>query len=104
MKRISFLLSNVLFAVFCLSACSVPMVRDILVYREAPSDSARAAFNERYLTVRPGTSPVDKPHVLFPDSTFYGGNSLDDNVLPLAFGMVPDSVRAQVVSNVIARL
>ena len=104
MKRISFLLSNVLFVVFCLSACSVPMVRDILVYREAPSDSARAAFNERYLTVRPGTSPVDKPHVLFPDSTFYGGNSLDDNVLPLAFGMVPDSVRAQVVSNVIATL
>lgn len=53
------------------------------------------------LHVRPGTSPVDKPHVLFPDSTFYGANTLDDNVPPLAFGLVPDSVRNQVACNVV---
>ena len=104
MKRISFLLSNVLFAVFCLSACSVPMARDILVYRETALDSLRDSYNAKYLTVRPGTSLVDKPHILYPDSTFYGTNTLDDNILPLAFGLVPDSVRSAVVSNVIASI
>ena len=104
MKRISFLLSNVLFAVFCLSACSVPMARDILVYRETVLDSLRDSYNAKYLTVRPGTSLVDKPHILYPDSTFYGTNTLDDNILPLAFGLVPDSVRSAVVSNVITAI
>ena len=104
MKRISFLLSNVLFAVFCLSACSVPMARDILVYRETALDSLRDSYNAKYLTVRPGTSLVDKPHILYPDSTFYGTNTLDDNILPLAFGLVPDSVRSAVVSNVITSI
>ncbi len=104
MKRISFLLSNVLFAVFCLSACSVPMARDILVYRETALDSLRDSYNAKYLTVRPGTSLVDKPHILYPDSTFYGTNTLDDNILPLAFGLVPDSVRSAVVSNVITAI
>jgi hypothetical protein len=32
------------------------------------------ALSGRYLTVRPGTSLVDEPHVLYPDSTFYGQN------------------------------
>ena len=104
MKRISFLLSNVLFAVFCLSACSLPMARDILVYRETALDSLRDSYNAKYLTVRPGTSLVDKPHILYPDSTFYGTNTLDDNILPLAFGLVPDSVRSAVVSNVITSI
>jgi alpha-L-rhamnosidase len=104
MKRLSFLPLSVLTAVLCLSACSVPMVRDILEYREEASDSLRNTFNAKYLTVRPGSSLVDKPHILFPDSTFYGGNTLDDNVLPLAFGLVPDSVRGAVVSNVIATI
>ena len=76
-------------------------VRDALAYRAAPSDSLREAFNARYLQVRPGTSLVDKPHILYPDSTFYGSNRLDDNVLPLAFGLVPDSVRSQVACNVV---
>ena len=80
------------------------LVRDALAYREAPSDSLRAAFNARYLQVRPGTSLVDKPHILFPDSTYYGSNTLDENLLPLAFGLVPDSVRSAVVSNVLTTL
>ncbi|MBR1576113.1 MAG: exo-alpha-sialidase [Bacteroidales bacterium] len=78
------------------------LVRDALAYRQAPSDSARDAFNARYLHVRPGTSRVDRPHILYPDSTFYGLNRLDENVLPLAFGLVPDSVRSQVVGQVLA--
>lgn len=77
------------------------LIRDALAYHQAPSDSLREAFNARYLTVRPGTSLVDKPHLLYPDSTFYGSNRLDDNILPLAFGLVPDSVRSQVVGNVV---
>ena len=77
------------------------LIRDALAFRDAPSDSLRMAFNARYLSVRPGTSLVKKPHVLFPDSTFYGSNRLDDNILPLAFGLVPDSLRGTVVSNVV---
>ncbi len=80
------------------------LIRDALAYHQAPSDSLREAFNARYLTVRPGTSLVDEPHVLYPDSTFYGSNRLDDNILPLAFGLVPDTVRSQVVGNVIATI
>lgn len=88
---------------------ATPSQRDSLVaaaleYRDAPSDSLRAAFNERFLRVRPGTSLSAKPHPLFPDSTFYGGGSLDENLLPLAFGMVDDSVREEVVKNVITTI
>lgn len=67
-------------------------------------DAAIAEFNSRWLTVREGTSLVDKPHLLYPDSTWYGSNRLDDNILPLAFGFVPDSVREDVLHNVVARL
>ena len=77
------------------------LVRDALACLEDPSDSARAAFNARYLHVRPGTALVDEPHILYPDSTFYGSNRLDDNVLPLAFDLVPDSLRRQVACQVI---
>ena len=80
------------------------LIREAISYREAPSDSLRNAFNFKYLQVRPGTSLVDKPHILFPDSTFYGRNSLDDNILPLAFGLVPDSMQSAVVSNVITTI
>ena len=81
-----------------------PLIRDALQYREAPSDSLLKAFNAKYLQARPGTSLVDKPHVLYPDSTYYGANTLDDNILPLAFGLVPDSVRSAVVSNVLTTI
>ena len=80
------------------------LLKDALAYRDAPSDSLRDAFNARYLTVRPGTALVDEPHILYPDSTYYGSNRLDDNILPLAFGLVPDSLRSAVVSNVVATI
>lgn len=58
------------------------------------------AFNRRFLTVRRGTSP--RPgHVLYPDSVYYGNNTATANLLPLAFGIVPDSVKEEVVKQVV---
>ncbi len=58
------------------------------------------AFNRHFLTVKHGTSP--RPgHVLYPDSVFYGNNTATANVLPLAFGIVPDSVKEEVVKNLV---
>lgn len=61
------------------------------------------AFNRKFLTVKRGTSP--RPgHVLFPDSVFYGNNTATANLLPLAFGIVPDSVKDDVVKNVVQNI
>lgn len=61
------------------------------------------AFNHRFLTIKRGTSP--RPgHVLYPDSIFYGNNTATSNLLPLAFGMVPDSVKDEVVKNVVSNI
>ncbi len=70
--------------------------------REA--EQIRERFNARFLTVRRGTSPVKKPHILHPDSIFYGNNTVTSNLLPLAFGMVPDDCREEVEKNLIARI
>ncbi|MDE6127119.1 MAG: family 78 glycoside hydrolase catalytic domain, partial [Muribaculaceae bacterium] len=59
------------------------------------------AFNRRFLTCRRGTSPVPG-HTLYPDSVFYGNNTATANILPLAFGIVPDSLRSEVAKNVVA--
>ena len=67
-------------------------------------ESAIKEFNDRYLTIREGSSLVDTPHILYPDSTFYGTNRLDDNILPLAFGFVPEEVAEDVTNNVIAKI
>ncbi len=58
------------------------------------------AFNNRFLTKKKGTSLVPG-HVLYPDSVFYGNNTATANLLPLAFGLVPDNCRDEVVKNVI---
>lgn len=47
----------------------------------------REAFNKRFLTVKPGTSPVPGL-TLYPDSTHYGNNTVTANLLPLAFNMI----------------
>lgn len=61
------------------------------------------AFNEKFLTVKRGTSP--RPgHVLYPDSVFYGNNTATANLLPLAFGMVPDSVKKDIVDNIVTNI
>ena len=63
----------------------------------------RTSFNEAYLTVKKGTSPAPG-HWLYPDSIFYGNNTVTANVLPLAFGMVPDEYRGEVEKNIITRI
>ena len=62
-----------------------------------------AAFNKRFLTVKRGTSP--RPgHVLYPDSVFYGNNTVTANLLPLAFGIVPDDCKADVVKQIVENI
>lgn len=56
------------------------------------------AFNTRFLHVKQGTSPVPG-HVLFPDSIFYGNNTVTANILPLAFGLVPKPYIKEVAKN-----
>ena len=61
------------------------------------------AFNRKFLNVRRGTSP--RPgHVLYPDSVFYGNNTATANLLPLAFGLVPDDCRQEVVKNLVTNI
>ena len=61
------------------------------------------AFNKRFLTVKRGTSP--RPgHVLYPDSVYYGNNTVTANLLPLAFGFVPDDCREDVVKQVVENI
>ncbi len=58
------------------------------------------AFNRQFLSVRKGTSR--RPgHVLFPDSTYYGNNTVTANILPLAMGIVPDSCRSDIIRQVV---
>lgn len=68
---------------------------------EQDGDKVLAAFNKRFLTVKKGTSPVKTPHILYPDSIFYGNNTATANVLPLAFEMVPAEYRQAVADNLI---
>lgn len=58
------------------------------------------AFNQRFLTVQTGTSPVPG-HVLFPDSVYYSNNTVTANILPLAFGLVPREHIKAVAQNTV---
>lgn len=68
---------------------------------EKDADAVKDAFNRRFLIVKPGTSPAEKPHILYPDSIFYDNNTATANVLPLAFDMVPETYRQSVADNLI---
>ena len=58
------------------------------------------AFNKYFLTIKRGTSP--RPgHVLYPDSIYYGNNTITANVLPLALGIVPLDCKEDVVRQVV---
>lgn len=65
--------------------------------------SMAAAFNKHFLTVKRGTS-IRPGHVLYPDSIFYGNNTATANLLPLAFGLVPDDCKEEVVKNVVTNI
>ena len=61
------------------------------------------AFNKKFLTVKRGTS--HRPgHVLYPDSVFYGNNTVTANILPLAIGIVPDDCKDDVIKNVVENI
>ena len=58
------------------------------------------AFNRQFLTIKRGTSP--RPgHVLYPDSIYYGNNTVTANLLPLAFGIVPDDCKSDVARQIV---
>ena len=63
----------------------------------------KEAFNRRFLHVRRGTSP-QPGHRLYPDSVCYDNGSLTANLLPLAFGLVPDSLEEDVTRQVLAKI
>ena len=61
------------------------------------------AFNKRFLTIKRGTSP--RPgHVLYPDSVYYGNNTVTANILPLAIGIVPDDCKDDVIRQVVENI
>lgn len=65
------------------------------------SEEMKDAFNKKFLTVKRGTSLAGKKHILYPDSIFYGNNTVTSNILPLAFDMVPEDLKQDVRDNVI---
>lgn len=71
--------------------------------KEFEKDAAeiKDRFNAHFLTVKKGTSPVKTPHYLYPDSIFYGNNTVTSNILPLAFDMVPEEYKDEVIKNVV---
>ena len=64
----------------------------------------KEAFHRQFLTRHEGTSTVPG-HLLYPDSTFYGNNTVTANILPYIFGMIDDPyVKEQVGKNVIRNI
>ena len=64
----------------------------------------KEAFNRQFLTRKEGTTKVPG-HILYPDSTFYGNNTVTSNLLPLCFGMTDDAyVKAEVGKNIVKSL
>lgn len=70
---------------------------------KAQREDMSLAFNKKFLHIKRGTSP--RPgHVLYPDSVFYGNNTATANLLPLAFGLVPDDCKDDVVKNIVENI
>lgn len=69
----------------------------------ADAARVRESFNRSFLTVKCGTSPA-AGHWLYPDSVFYGNNTVTANLLPLAFDMVPENLRPEVERNLVTAL
>lgn len=86
------------------------LVADTLFFSEM-RESLREAINKEYLVVKEGSSPVKlygpesmPEHILYPDSIYYSNNALTANLLPLAFGIVPEKYEKAVTSQVLAKL
>lgn len=61
------------------------------------------AFNTRFLHIKEGTSLVPG-HTLYPDSIYYGNNTVTANILPLAFGLVPKNYIKEVAKNAVTSI
>lgn len=70
---------------------------------DALAANIKDAFNKNFLTVKNGTSKVPG-HVLYPDSIYYGNNTVTADLLPLAFDMVPQEYVNEVSKNIIASI
>lgn len=67
---------------------------------DALAHKIKVAFNREYLVVKKGTSKYPG-HTLFPDSIYYGNNTVTANLLPFAFDMIPQEYKAEVEKNII---
>lgn len=65
--------------------------------------SLRKAINDKYLTIKQGNSPAPG-HLLYPDSIYYDNNALTANLLPLAFGIVPEENKEMVSRQIMAKI
>lgn len=66
-------------------------------------DSLRAAINREFLHIHEGTS-LAPDHPLYPDSIFYANNAVTANLLPLAFGIVPEQYEDQICRQIQAKI
>ena len=71
---------------------------------EGRAAAAQEAFNRKFLHIEEGSSPTRYPHLLYPDNTYYGNNTVTANLLPLAFDMVPEQYRAEVEKQIIKKI
>ena len=86
------------------------LAADTLLYNSVRS-KLRKAINDHFLVVKPGTSAVTlyapdcaPQHMLYPDSIYYANNSLTANLLPLAFGIVPEQYEEVITNQILSRL
>ncbi|MBR0037293.1 MAG: family 78 glycoside hydrolase catalytic domain [Bacteroidales bacterium] len=66
-------------------------------------DTLKANINRHFLTVKEGTSPAPD-HALYPDSIFYANNAVTANLLPLAFGIVPEEYAETISRQIQAKI
>lgn len=66
-------------------------------------ENLRKAINAKFLTIHEGTSPAPE-HPLYPDSIFYANNSVTANLLPLAFGIVPEQYADMISRQIQAKI
>lgn len=70
---------------------------------ESLENQLTKGFNSRFLHEKHGTS-VRHDHVLYPDSVYYGNNTVTANLLALSLGIVPDDCKRDVVCNVVENI
>lgn len=73
-------------------------------FYDLEAERTTAAFNKRFLVNKKGTAPKDQSHFFYPDSVFYGNNTVTANVLPVAFDMVPEDCREEVCNNIVKKI